>query len=332
MPPTAFSRTPAAAGLTRTPFIASSRTGARRSVVSAGLALVVGGALAACGSGGDPMSTSTSSSSSAGAATSIVVGSASFSESILLAEIYAGALQAKGINATTKTGIGVRELYIKALEDGSVDLVPEYTGALATYYDKAFAEVDPDKVYAALAPLLPATLEVLAKSAAEDNDSINVTKETADEYQLTSIEDLAKVAGELTLGAPSEFQIRPQGVSGLTKTYGAMFKTFRPLSGQALVQALKNGQVDAANIFSTDPAIPDNGFVTLTDPKRLFGSQNVVPLIVKAKNSAVITATLDGVSAKLTTSALVDLVKRVDVEKADPETVAKDFLTANGLG
>jgi osmoprotectant transport system substrate-binding protein len=216
------------------------------------------GLLASCGSGGDPLAssstatsgTSTASGSSAGP---IVVGSADFSESQLLAEIYAGALTAKGITATTKLNIGAREIYLKALQDGSVDLVPEYTGALAYYYDNTFSETDPDKVYAALQRLIPAQFTLLTKSAAEDNDSINVTKSTADKLKLSSIADLAAVAGDLTLGAPPEFQTRPQGIPGLAKTYGVTFKTFRPLKGQQLVQALKNGQVDAANIFSTDP-------------------------------------------------------------------------------
>ncbi|MBK6885624.1 MAG: ABC transporter substrate-binding protein [Tetrasphaera sp.] len=294
------------------------------------------GLLASCGSGGDPLAssstatsgTSTASGSSAGP---IVVGSADFSESQLLAEIYAGALTAKGITATTKLNIGAREIYLKALQDGSVDLVPEYTGARAYYYDNTFSETDPDKVYAALQRLVPAQFTLLTKSAAEDNDSINVTKATADKLKLSSIADLAAVAGDLTLGAPPEFQTRPQGIPGLAKTYGVTFKTFRPLKGQQLVQALKNGQVDAANIFSTDPAIAANGFVTLTDDKRLFGSQNVVPLIAASKDTPAISAVLDAVSTALTTATLADLVKQVDVDKADPATVAKGFLTKGGL-
>ncbi len=295
------------------------------------------GLLAACGSSGsDPLgSGSTSSSGSTGSASagggSIVVGSADFSESQLLAEIYAGALTAKGVNATTKLNIGAREIYLKALQDGSIDVVPEYTGALAYFYDNSFSETDPDKVYSALEGLIPAQFQLLAKSAAEDNDSINVTKATAQKYQLSSIADLASVAGDLTLGAPPEFQTRPQGIPGLAKDYGVTFKSFRPLKGQQLVQALKNGQVDAANIFSTDPAIAENGFVTLTDDKRLFGSQNVVPLIVKVKDTPEVTAALDGVSKVLTTATLSDLLKKVDVDKADPATVAKEFLTQAGL-
>lgn len=310
----------------------------RQSALTLTLATTALVALGACGSGSDPLSSASSTSaapsgsSSASGATSIIVGSADFSESTLLAEIYAGALQAKGINATTKLGIGSRDIYLKALEDGSIDLVPEYTGALALFYDNSFAETDPAKVYAGLTGLLPAELQALTASAAEDNDSINVTKETAATYQLVSVSDLAAKAGELTLGAPPEFKDRPQGIPGLAKTYNVTFRTFRPLKGAALVNALKNGQVDAANIFSTDPAIAANGFVTLTDDKRLFGSQNVVPLIVKAKATPEVVAALDAVSAKLTTESLSGMLQQTDIDKADPARVAKQFLADNGLG
>jgi len=158
---------------------------------------------------------------------------------------------------STKTNIGSREIYLKALEDGSVQVVPEYTGALALFYDKSFDKTDPNEVYDALKAALPKNLTVLAKSAAEDNDSIVVTKETAAMLGgVTTLSGLKDKAGTLTLGAPPEFQTRPQGIPGLEKTYGVVFKDYVPLKGQALVQALKNGQVQAANIFSTDPQGP----------------------------------------------------------------------------
>lgn len=288
--------------------------------------------LTACGGGGDPLaSDSPTGTSSAAAGGDIIVGSADFPESELLAEIYAGALKAKGINATTKPRIGSREIYLKALADDSVQVVPEYTGALGFFYDKSFALTDPDQVYAQVQKLIPADFAVLDKSAAEDNDSIVVTKKTADEKKLTTIEDLKAVAGDMTLAAPPEFQTRPQGVPGLTKTYGVTFKSFRPLKDQALVQALKNGQVDAANIFSTDPSIATNGFVALEDTKKLFGSQNIVPLVAKDRADEVAPA-LNAVSAKLTTDVVAGLVKEVVTDKKDAKDVAAEFLKANNLG
>ncbi|MGL5930597.1 MAG: ABC transporter substrate-binding protein [Dermatophilaceae bacterium] len=301
----------------------------RRTMLAALAAASVVG-LTACGGDSDPLASDTATTGGDTSSGSIVVGGANFSESTLLAEIYAGALRAKDVDASTKTNIGSREVYLRALEDNSIQVFPEYTGALALYYDKAFTGTDPDEVYAKAQEVVPDTLTVLEKSAAEDNDSINVTKETADTYSLATISDLAKVAGELSLAAPPEFAERPQGVPGLEKTYGVKFQSFRPLTGQAIVQALKNGQVDAANVFSTDPAIAANGFVTLEDDKKLFGSQNIVPL-VRADKADQVRAALDAVSAKLTTEAIAGMLKQTDIDKKDPKAVAEEFLEANGL-
>ena len=287
--------------------------------------------LTACGSGSDPLaSDSPAASASGGSGQPIVVGGANFSESTLLAEIYAGALRAKGLNATTKPNIGSREIYLRALEDNSVQVFPEYTGALALFYDKAFTGTDPEEVYAHVKEVIPDTLVVLDKSVAEDNDSIVVTKQTATEKGLTKIDDLAPVAGDLSLAAPPEFKERPQGIPGLEKTYGVTFGSFRPLTGQGVVQALKNGQVDAANIFSTDPAIAANEFVQLEDTKKLFGSQNIVPL-VRADRADEVRDALNAVSAKLTTESIAQMLKQTDIDKKDPKAVAEEFLTANGL-
>lgn len=303
-----------------------------RSLRPALIAIACAGALglSACGGDSDPLASS-SSDEGGGSGGGVVVGSADFSESILLAHIYAGALKADEVNASTKTGIGSREVYLKALEEGSVGVMPEYTGALALYYDKDFAEVDPDKTYKALEGLLPEGLAVLEKSAAEDKDSIVVTQETAESKDLQSIGDLKGVAGDMTLGAPSEFKERAQGIPGLEATYGVTFGDFRALKpGQAMSGALANGQIDAANIFSTDPAIVENDFVVLDDPKKLYGSQNVVPL-VRTEVEDQVADTLNEVSSKLTTEKLQEMLRQTDVEKKDPDQVAADFLEAEGL-
>lgn len=303
---------------------------ARRVAVGLGAALL----LAACGASSDPLASGSSTpgaSGSSGSSGPIVVGGANFSESTLLAEIYAGALRAKGVDATTKPNIGSREIYLKALQDGSIQVFPEYTGALAKFYAKDYAGTDADEVYAKVKEVIPTDLTVLAKSAAEDNDAMVVTKETADTYSLTSITDLAPVAGKLVLTAPPEFKTRPQGIAGLKGTYAVEFPSFVPLTGQGIVQALKNGQAQVANIFSTDPAIAANGFVLLQDDKKLFGSQNVVPLVVKSRAPEV-APVLDAVSAKLTTAVLTDLLRKTDIDKRPHAEVAKEWLTSVGLG
>jgi osmoprotectant transport system substrate-binding protein len=261
------------------------------------------------------------------------VGSADFPESALLAEIYAGALQAKGIQVAKKLNIGAREAYIPALQDGSIDLIPEYTGVLTQYFNKNAKATDSDGVYNELKAALPATLMVLDKSAAEDKDSVAMKKETADKLGVKSISDLVGKSQNLTLGGPPEWKTRLTGAPGLKKVYGVEFKEFRPLDagGPLTVQALKNGQVDAADLFTTDPNIAANNFVTLEDPKSLFAAQNVVPLITKSKDNPTIDSALNGVSAKLDTATLAALLSEVVVDKKDPSAVAHEFLTKNGL-
>jgi len=290
--------------------------------------------VASCGgSTSDPLATSPGGGAKAPTDT-IVVGSADFPESSLLAEIYAGALSAKGVKVEKKLGIGSRETYIPALLDGSIDLIPEYTGVLAQYFDKNAKATAADEVYTELKAAVPATLTVLEKSAAEDKDAVVVTKETAATYKLTSIADLQPVAKNLILGGPPEWKTRPTGIPGLKKVYNLEFKSFRPLDagGPLSVGALKNGQVQAANLFTTSSAIAANGFVPLEDPKHLFAAQNVVPLVTKAKVSDTVSGALNAVSAKLDTDTLLTLVKEVEIDKKDAADVAKEFLTKNSLG
>src|ERR1035437_7439888 len=300
------------------------------------LAVIAAAALfgvAACGSGSsDPLAAGGSASKASSG--SIVGGSANFPESALLAEIYAGALSAKGVKVDKKLNIGSRETYIPALKDGSIDLIPEYTGVLDQYFNKNAKATDSNAVYAELKAAVPATMTILNKSAAQDKDAVVVTKGTATKLGLKSIGDLQPYAKDLTLGGPPEWKTRPTGVPGLKKFYNLDFKDFRPLdAGRPLAgQALKNGQVDAVNLFTTDPSIADNGFVILDDPKNLFAAQNVVPLIAKSKVTPTISASLNAISAKLDTATLGELVKEVVVDKKDPAVVAKEFLAKYGLG
>ncbi|MCF3960149.1 glycine betaine ABC transporter substrate-binding protein [Streptomyces fuscigenes] len=142
------------------------------------------------------------------------------------------------------------------------------------------------------------------------------------------------VAGGMILGAAPEFKTRPDGLSGLKADYGVSPGSFKPLDagGPLTVNALKNGQIDIGNIFTTDPSIKNDHFVVLQDPKHLFLAQNVVPLVDKKKVTPGASKVLDAVSAKLTTDDLVQLNEQVVGEKQDPDTVAKSWLKAHGLG
>ena len=310
--------------------------------VLAGVATAVVAALTmtACGGSSSPLDSGSSGSSggaSSGAVAKpakIIVGSANFPESAVLAEIYAAALSAKGITVEKKLNIGNRETYLPGLKDGSIDLIPEYTGVLLQYLDKSATQSSADDVYTALQKAVPANLTVLDKSSAEDKDAIVVTKATADSWGLKSITDLAPHAGDVIFGGPPEIQRRPDGLPGFKKNYNLEFKDFKSLDagGPLTVDALKTGAVQAADIFTTDPSISVNNFVVLDDPKNNFAAQNVVPLINASKASAEVKVVLNAIAAKLTTKTLIDLnAKLSSPDKPDAAKVAADWLTSAGI-
>jgi osmoprotectant transport system substrate-binding protein len=289
--------------------------------------------LTACGgSGGDPLSNGGGGAQSPSG--TITIGSANFPENQLLAEIYAAALTKSNVKVDKKLNIGSRETYLPALKDGSIDLIPEYSGVLLQYYDKTATQTTADEVYAALRKKLPSGLSVLDKSAAEDKNSIVVTKATADKYHAKSIADLASHCGELVLGGPPEFKARPDGVPGLAKNYSCTFSDFKPLDvgGPLTVAALTQNSVQAANLFTTDGTIKKNGWVVLEDPKFNFAAQNVLPLINTTKASDAVKKALNTVSAKLDTKTLTDLNARLAApDHPDATKVASDWLAAAGI-
>jgi osmoprotectant transport system substrate-binding protein len=282
-------------------------------------------ALAGCGGDDNPLDTG----SSGGDKATIRVGSGNFPESVVLAEVYAKALENAGFKVQKTLNIGSREAYIKALTDSKeLDVFPEYTGNLRLYFnDKATASA-PDEVYAELVDALPDTLTALDMAPAQDKDAVVVTKATADRYSLTSIGDLKDVAKDLVLGGPPEWKTRQTGVPGLEAKYGVVFKDFRELDagGPLTLKALQNGQIDAGNIFSTDPTVASGELVALEDPEALFAAQNVVPLVRTAALTDDLKMTLNAVSAALTQEELLGLVKAVVVDKKDPADVAADWV------
>jgi osmoprotectant transport system substrate-binding protein len=265
---------------------------------------------------------------------SVVVGSANFPENELLAEIYILALQGKGIKVTSQLNIGSREVYYPQIQKGAISIIPEYNGTLLTVAvnPKATAKTTAD-VDAALAADLPSTLEVLSPAPAQDSDSITVTAATAAKDHLKSIADLKPYASSMVLGGPSEFKTRSDGIAGLTATYGLTFKSFVPLdeSGPITLAALTDGKVQAADVFTTTPQIISDHLVTLADPQFNFAAQNVIPLVYKPALTPAIESTLNAISAKLTTAALLQMDNAVITQHANYSTVAAAFLKEEGL-
>lgn len=300
------------------------------------IATVASLGLVACGGDGDQLGDNDAGGGSApDKVDSITIGSADFTESQLIAAIYGEALNAKGIKATQQANIGNRETYMAAIKDGSVHLLPEYTGAALAYFDKNAVPGDDQATYDALKKSLPSGLEVLDKSPAADEDTVVVTQATASKYSLKSIADLKGKEKDLAAGGSAEFKVRTAGLKGMKDKYSVDgFKQYLTLDagGPLSLKALLDNKIQLTNLFTTNAAIKDNNLVQLEDPESILPPNNVVPLVRTDHKSPDVASTLNAVSAKLTTDALIDMVKRIDVGKESTDVVAKDWLAKNPLG
>ncbi len=293
-----------------------------------GLVLVAGAlALSACGgSDSDPLS------SGEGDSDTVVIGSQDYYSNEIIAEIYAQALEADDIKVDRKFRIGQREVYLPDIENGSIDLFPEYTGPLLIALDSKASATKPDEVYAALEDALPKGLRLLDAAPATDQDSYVVTREFADKWDLTTIEDLTKVTDKIVFGANSEAESRPNGPKGLKDTYG-VDTTFTPIEdsgGPLTVKALKDGDIQIGIIYTADPSIKKNDLVTLEDTKGLFLASAVVP-VASDDVSEDAEKVIDEVSAALTSEDLIALNARSVDEKLPAATIAKDWLADKNL-
>ena len=287
--------------------------------------------LAACGGGEDALDGGTQPNEQS----TVTVGSTNFSEQLILAQMYAAVLEKAGVEVEVRPNLGAREVVFPALEKGEIDLLPEYNGSVLSFLKTDATETTADEVNTALTPLLDGkSLVALEQSPAEDKDGLAVTKETADQYGLAKVSDLKGKAGQLVIGGPPELETRPAGIPGLKKVYGIEdFKEFKALDagGPLTVSALKKGDIDVGRVFTTQGIIADEGWVLLEEDKPLQPAQNVVPIGRKDAMTDQITQALNALSAKITTEELTKLNKLVDVDKQDPEKVATDWLTQQGL-
>ncbi|MDO9457470.1 ABC transporter substrate-binding protein [Nocardioides sp.] len=295
-------------------------------VVALGLATT----LAACGSD-DP----TSAPDDVASGEKIVVGSFAFPESEILGEIYAQALEAKDFDVDTKFNIGPRQQTIPALQDGSINLIPEYNGNLLAYYDEDYTERSTEEVDGALGDAIAKDkLRVLDSAEAEDKDAYVVTSDTAEANDLTAIGDL-KALEPFKLGANPQFGELGYGIPGLDSVYGVADVEFVPIEdfgGPDTVKALVDDSVQVADIYTTSPALVAENLVVLEDPENLISSQNIVPLVSDAAYTDELADVLNAVSAELTTDDLIALRDRVEGdEKASAATAAEDWLKDKGL-
>jgi glycine betaine/choline ABC-type transport system substrate-binding protein len=265
----------------------------------------------------------------------VAIGSQStaYPENELIAYIYRDALLANGVQVQSGVLPEDRTVYYPQVCQGVITIVPEYNGALLTtpQVDPGSTAVTTTEVDNALDRDLQSSLEILEPAPAQDKDSLTVTAATAARYHLKSITGLRRVASRLKLGALPEFYSREAGDAGLRSTYGVIFGNFKPLSSGEAVKYLLNGQVDVADVFTTDPEIQARHLVVLADPKGLFRAENVIPLVYKPALQAnpKIETTLNYVSQRLTLSQLLALNVKAARNGANLAAIAKEWAQVN---
>lgn len=265
----------------------------------------------------------------------ITVGSANFAESQILGDIYAQALSANHIKAATRPDIGSREIYIRSLNDGSIDLIPDYSGNLLQYFNPKATQASSDDVYAALKKQMPSGLTVLDQASAQDADVLVTTAENAKRIPGASLSGLKTAyPSGLKIAAPPEFGIRAYGIPGLKRVYG-IDATLVPISdegGQTTVNALTGGHVQVAKLTTTSPYLRGGKLVMLSDPKHLIAAQNVVPLAShRMAGDAKAVRVINAVQKKLTTSELIRMNAQSVNDKRPSDQIARDWLRANPI-
>jgi osmoprotectant transport system substrate-binding protein len=291
------------------------------------VAAALAGSLAMTGCGNsDPLS------SGDGEGDTIVIGSQDYYSSEIIAEVYAQSLEAEGFTVDRQFRIGQREAYVPEIEDGTIDLFPEYTGPLLQYWNPDTEARLSEDVYAELQETVPDGLRVLDQSPATDQDSYTVTRAFAEEWGLTTIDDLAKVTVPMTMGGNSEGETRPNGPQGLLDAYGVEvgFTPIEDGGGPLTVAALQDGDIQLAIIYSADPSIAANDLVSLQDTKGLFLASHVVPVASDDVNEEA-AAVIDAVSAAMSPEDLVALNSRSVNEELPAATIASDWLAEAGL-
>jgi osmoprotectant transport system substrate-binding protein len=266
----------------------------------------------------------------------VTLGAKNFPEEFILGQLYTQALRAKGYKVTLKNNIGTSEITFKALTSGKIDAYPEYTGEIiSTLFSKNNRPASEDAAYAQAKQLLATKgLTLTQKTPFFDRDVLAVLTSYAQKNGLRQTGDLKKLGSKVTYGAPPESRTRYQGLLGLRQAYGLTKLKFKPLAIGLQYQALDAGQIQTADVFTTDGQLAGNKYVLLADPKNIFGFQNVAMIVGKkvlSREGPAFAQTIDAVSAKLTNEAVQKMNAAVVIDKQSPADVAKKFLQANGL-
>lgn len=259
-----------------------------------------------------------------------------FSESHVLAWIFAAAFEDAGFDVdTSRIQPGsTREILKPALEEDELDYLPEYIGTLLSFLGGT-PTGDSQANFEAARDLYAGTgITLLEYAPAQDQNAFVVTRAFATERDIQSLSDLIPMADELTFGATPECPERPFCAIGLRDVYGIEFDEFIPLDARSRVGALQQGTIDVALAFTTDASLAENDWVVLDDDRRMVPSENVALAIranvVDAYGDELVDI-VAGISAVLTTEALSELNRQVQIDGMESEAAARAWLATNGL-
>jgi osmoprotectant transport system substrate-binding protein len=291
------------------------------------------------GGGGGGTGTSSSSEEQPGAGKpAVTIGTKDFTEEFVLGQLYKQALEAKGYKVNYKENIGATEIIDKALTSDQIDAYPEYTGvSLSVVAKKDVLAKSAEETAQIVKDFYEKRgQEVSDATPFQDTDAIATTKEFAEKNNLKSVADLKGIP-TFTLGARPEFKNRFNGLKGMASVYGVKDNVkFKQLALGLQYPSLDKGDVDTANVFSTDAQLASGKYTVLEDPKGVFGFQNVYFVINKDKLEALggdeFMGVINSVNKLLTEEAMTSMNAAVDLDKKKPADVAKAFLDANGLG
>jgi osmoprotectant transport system substrate-binding protein len=270
----------------------------------------------------------------------ITIGSDDFYESSVVAEMFAQVLEADGYTVERNLKIGARQVRAPAMESGDIDLAPEYVGSGLGFYDASRVGGDGQANRDALAEILESHgISVFGISPGEDTNATVVRGNTASEFNLRTIGDLAAVEDQLVWGLPAECDENPL-CRGALEAYGITYppaqrETLGACSGP-IAEALNGNAIDVGWLCSTQPAIAQFGFVVLEDDKNTQPAENMTALVrdeflQQVDDVAAFQAKLDAVLAALTTDELTKLGLEIVVNVRDEDEVATEFLQAKGL-
>jgi osmoprotectant transport system substrate-binding protein len=296
------------------------------------LAALVAALASGCGDSGDERG----SSQPQGTELAVTLGTKNFTESFVIGELYRQALAANGYNVTLRRNIGSTEVVDEALQRGDIDAYPEYLGVAATVVAGENATpTSAEETYRIVRDFYASRDQALSRQTPFENvDAIATTRYFAQRDHLRTVADLRGL-DHFTLGARPEFEARYQGLAGMQQVYGLTNARFRPVAIGAQYTALDEGDVDAANVFSTDGQLSGGDYTVLADPKRLFGFQHVALVIDRDKLDRLggdrFMRIIDNVNQRLTTDQMIAMNRAVDIEKVDVGTVTARFLRENGL-